>query len=168
MNLSGAPNKYDRETLQAILNEIRREDARNAKREGGIWTPSFATTGTPPTGVTYSSSSGRRLGMWRRFSEAALIWGRLTLTSKGTGGTGSARISGLPFASASNTTIAGSLVHDKLTFPAGTTQVNVTIGPSATVLGIDASGSGIAAVTLDFSHINNDSDFMFSLFIPIT
>ena len=61
--------------------------------EEGSWTPTFITTGTQPTGVTYTLQLGRYI----KIGTCVLFWFRLQLSSVGTGGTGNGRVGGLPF-----------------------------------------------------------------------
>jgi hypothetical protein len=63
--------------------------------EEGSWTPVF-TSDTPPTGVTYSS----RYGTYTKVGDLVYIRCTILLSSKGTGGSGTVYISGLPFSAA--------------------------------------------------------------------
>lgn len=56
MNLPSAPIAYLRDTWQSILNELRREDARNVKGVTGIWTP---TLGDGTNNFTLGTAWGR-------------------------------------------------------------------------------------------------------------
>src|SRR5262245_31782546 len=93
MNLPGAPHKYDRDTLQAILNEIRREDARNGKQVVGVWSP---TLGDGTNNYTLTTASG----LYVKLGVLVFVTVDLTWTSIGSAGAGQLRISGLPFVAA--------------------------------------------------------------------
>jgi hypothetical protein len=90
MNLPGAPHKYDRDTLQAILNEIRREDARNGKQVAGIWSP---TLGDGTNAYTLSTASG----LYVKLGLLVLVTVDVAWTSIGSAGAGQLRLGGLPF-----------------------------------------------------------------------
>lgn len=60
--------------------------------EEGSWTPVF-TADTPPTGVTYSS----RVGTYTKIGNLVYVRCTILLSSKGTGGSGTVYITGLPF-----------------------------------------------------------------------
>lgn len=61
--------------------------------EEGTWTPTM-TFNNSSTGVTY----GAQTGYYIKVGKLVTLWGRITLTSNGTG-VGTARITGLPFTS---------------------------------------------------------------------
>lgn len=63
--------------------------------EEGSWTPVF-TADTPPTSVTYSSRSGT----YTKIGDVVYIRCTVILSSKGTGGSGTVYITGLPFSAA--------------------------------------------------------------------
>jgi hypothetical protein len=90
MNLPGAPQKYDRDTLQAILNEIRREDARNGKQVVGIWTP---TLGDGTNNYTLSTARG----LYVKLGVLVFVTVDVAWTSTGSVGSGQLRLGGLPF-----------------------------------------------------------------------
>ena len=96
MNLPGAPHRYDRDTLQAILNEIRREDARNGKQVVGIWSP---TLGDGTNNYTLSTASG----LYVKLGSLVFVTLDIAWTSIGSAGAGQLRIGGLPFAAANIT-----------------------------------------------------------------
>jgi hypothetical protein len=63
--------------------------------EEGSWTPVF-TADTPQTGVTYSS----RIGTYTKIGDLVYVRCTILLSSKGTGGSGTVFITGLPFSAA--------------------------------------------------------------------
>ena len=64
--------------------------------EEGSWTPVLTSTGTAPTGVSYSF----RGGWYRKIGSMVVAGFGFSLSSKGTGATGNIRITGLPFTGA--------------------------------------------------------------------
>ncbi|KQS55889.1 hypothetical protein ASG17_07515 [Brevundimonas sp. Leaf363] len=70
--------------------------------EEGAWTPSIVTDGTTPTDAVYAAANA---GGYIKVGKLWIYWGRVALTSKGTGGTGNVRIGGLPAASAADAAV---------------------------------------------------------------
>ena len=92
----------------------------------GTWTPSL-TFATPGTGVTYALRSG----IYNKNGTVVTVQGRITLSSKGSGGAGLAVISGLPFAAAQPS-------------PIGLPRYSGVALPSGAVLAGFANGGSIA------------------------
>jgi hypothetical protein len=125
--------------------------------EEGTFTPALATSGTAPSGVTSSAA----VGLYIKIGSLVFITARLVLTSKGTGATGNARLSGLPFAcsAATSTSQSINIRVSNVTFSSG---YSASIGvPSlgTTLLGFSQIGSGLATAGLDWGAcLSNTSD----------
>jgi hypothetical protein len=63
--------------------------------EEGTWTPAIVTSGTQPTGDTYSTLYNR--GWYTKIGNQVTITLSLSVTNKGSGGTGTLRLTGFPF-----------------------------------------------------------------------
>ena len=111
--------------------------------EEGSWTPVWASSGNLPT-LFYST----QVGKYVKIGKVVHFWGRIYMSSWGTGGTGVIRVGGLPFTvqdlgtdpGNGNPSNGGSLCHIIWTrssasgtaFPSGATQVLGRILPSST------------------------------------
>lgn len=124
--------------------------------ERGTWTP-VLTGSTPPTGVTYSLRSAA----YTKIGDEVTVTGRISLSSKGAGGSGAISITGLPFACGAKYG-QGSIAGDFVTFGAGATQGYCNIVPSGSALAINCTGSNIAALAADFSGLTNATDLVFT------
>src|SRR5262245_22823358 len=58
----------------------------------GTWTPTFSAV-TPPTGVTYTTQTGT----YTKTGRLVFAQCQMTLSSKGSGGSGAATLGGFPF-----------------------------------------------------------------------
>ena len=67
--------------------------------EEGTWTPTLTAGSVSPTGVTYTYRGGK----YTKIGNAVYITGGIYLSSKGTSGSGTIVISGLPFTTTSET-----------------------------------------------------------------
>lgn len=113
------------ETIRAQAAEAARAD-----EETGTWTPTLWSQGHDVTGVTYSSGPGR----YTRHGHVVTVWADIQMTSSGTGGdTGVVRLSGLPFAAASNADAAWRYVA--VVYDRNLTSAWVTgLGPASLIL----------------------------------
>ena len=123
--------------------------------EEGTFTPVF-TSATPPTDVTYATRDGR----YTKIGNQVFFYLRINLSSKGSGGSGTMTIEGLPFVCGGATSMSHqSLIAGSVAFPTGCTQLvaSVNVGSSAmTVLG---NGSGIGSASLVWDNVTNASAF---------
>jgi hypothetical protein len=119
----------------------------------GAWTPtlSFATA---PAGLVYVEQTGRYVKVGKQVT----VQGRLTLSSKGTGGAGAVRLAGLPFAS-NGFAAMGVPRYNYLSLPAGNVLNGFVNGTAVSLQG--ASSGGPVDVTYD--QVGNNFDMMFSL-----
>jgi len=90
--------------------------------ETGTWSPTLLTSGTAPTGVSYSIYNN---GWYIKIGKLVMLNYALVLSSKGTGGTGAARIGGFPFAS---TTLTSSINASAHSFQSGKNEPMFTYG----------------------------------------
>ncbi len=123
--------------------------------EEGTWTPTFTTTGTPPTGVTYSN----QIGHYTRIGNLISIWVNMTLTSKGTGGTGNGRINGLPFSVASTgggVTAQGGH-FENITLPASRSWLVLTPILGSSLLGVFGLGSAVSGQNINWANWSDTS-----------
>lgn len=124
---------------------------------GASWTPALLFGGAA-TGMTYSAQGG----WYSKIGREVLVVGRFTLTAKGSS-TGSATISGLPFAAHTDTPVP-SMVGETITagMAALTSNPTVRVTNGASVLDLhDCGATGVAA--LDDTNFTNTSVFTFSL-----
>jgi hypothetical protein len=131
--------------------------------EEGTFTPTF-TASTAPTSVTYST----QVGIYQKIGNKVFIEISLTLTSKGSGGSGNVTISNLPFA-ANNVTgyfpNFGCLI-DSLN--SDCQQVSIQISPNeAAVIGIKNGGKSGSHAGLQWSDVTNSTVFRFALFYTV-
>jgi len=132
--------------------------------EEGTWTPTYTSLGGTLTGVTYTTQIGR----YTKIGNVVFLSAAITLSNKGSGGTGAIRISNLPFTVAN---ISGyfpafggevdNLVSDKkqITF--------VPINNATTIAVNGSSGSTTAAAGLEVTDINNTTTFRFGIYYPV-
>ncbi len=117
--------------------------------EEGTFTPTLTCTTTNPTGVTTSSADGKYVKI------GSCVHFRLDfqLTSKGTGGSGGARLSGLPFTPAANIFAFTSLAEY-------VTSVSNTIArPVGTDVQFLYPRANNSALAVDYSSLNDTSHF---------
>jgi hypothetical protein len=133
--------------------------------EEGTWTPTLISIGgTNPTGVTFSV----QLGRYTKIGNMVFISGAVTLSNKGTGGTGGLGISGLPFATANiaNLFTAFGIECDSL----GSDQRQVSAVPliNSTTFAVNgSSGSTGSAAAIPYSAITNTTVFRFGFFYRV-
>jgi len=87
--------------------------------EEGTWTPYWSASGATPT-LTYSTQIGR----YTKIGDLVVCWARLTHSSI-SGGTGYARLSGLPFNPSSFEEQAGGQIGYSTAFDAGSTPIAI-------------------------------------------
>ena len=87
--------------------------------EEGTWTPYWSASGATPT-LTYSTQIGR----YTKVGDLVVCWARLTHSSI-SGGTGYARLSGLPFNPSSFEEQAGGQIGYSTAFDAGSTPIAI-------------------------------------------
>ena len=121
--------------------------------EEGVFTPGFSATTTAPTGVTYAERTGR----YTKIGRQVLVEGRLTLTSKGSGGVGQATMTGLPF-TATISSFTTQMRFGGATLPASTILAAAMSGSS---FFFQSSGS-TGTADLPWSAASNSFDVLFS------
>ena len=122
----------------------------------GTWTPMITAT-TTPSGLAYATQSAS----YTKCGDVVTVVGRMTLSNRGSGGSGAISIAGLPFANGSRNTI-GLVSGDFLTLASGFTSTFLSISPSDTKMTIGAAGSGVAASSVQYSGIANNTDLVFT------
>jgi hypothetical protein len=123
--------------------------------EEGTWTPTLTGGTTNPT-VTY----GSRAGSYTKIGNVVTLFFRLQ-TSAISGGSGSAQISGLPFASNGTYRNGGAIGYvSNVTFGAGFTQLGLYNNPSNTFLVFTLSGTGQGATEAVISAIGAGLDVL--------
>jgi hypothetical protein len=130
--------------------------------EEGTWTPVFTAATTPPTGVTYSGQVGR----YTKIGKSVTVWGSVILSSKGTGGVGEVRITGLPFTSEniSNLFIRGACdIGGSSTWGASKTMITASTIPGDTYVALIESGSGQGLTNPTWANQTNSSSYLFTL-----
>jgi hypothetical protein len=121
--------------------------------EEGTWTPTLTGGTTNPT-VTY----GTRTGAYTKIGNVVTLFLRLSTTAI-SGGSGSARIDGLPFASSNTYRNGGAVGYvSNVTFGAGYTQSGLYNNPSQTHLVFTVSGTGTGAAEVVVSALGATLD----------
>lgn len=131
--------------------------------EEGTFTPTFSAA-TAPSAVTYGAQSGH----YTKIGNVVFFDLRVLLTSKGAGGAGAVRINDLPFTS-SNSLPAG-IVHisyDNITMTAGHTQLTAQVAANTTRITVNECGSAVAAASVTWANVANNSDFVISGFYHV-
>jgi hypothetical protein len=132
--------------------------------EEGTFTPTFETTGTQPTGVTYS----QQLGYYTKIGDLLFYAIRVVLTNAGSGGTGNVRIGGLPFVVASILAVhAGVLNIANTIIAAGYSAPYAGPNSGASNIAAALSGSGLAGGNVAWSDATNSSIFRLSGFYKV-
>jgi hypothetical protein len=121
--------------------------------EEGTWTPTLTGGTTNPT-VTY----GQRNAAYTKIGNVVTLFFRFQTTAI-SGGSGTAQISGLPFASNDTYRNGGALGYvSNITFGAGFTQAGLYNNPSSAVLAFTLSGTGQGATEATISAIGATLD----------
>jgi hypothetical protein len=121
--------------------------------EEGTWTPTLTGGTTNPT-VTY----GLRNAAYTKIGNVVTLFFRFQTTAI-SGGSGSAQISGLPFASNDTYRNGGALGYvSNITFGAGYTQAGLYNNPSNAILGFTLSGTGTGATEATISALGATLD----------
>ena len=108
----------------------------------GTWTPVIGATGNTPT-ITYTTQTGTYV----KIGKLVFVQGYLEITAN-SGGTGNARITGLPFTSASAATPYGAMAiaqHGVVNLSAGYTQYGMFVVNNSTLMAVRESGDNVAA-----------------------
>lgn len=130
-------------------------------RSTGSWTPAITTSS--------GSSTATVVGQYRKIGDVCWCWFQLTLSSKGTLAAGDVFISGLPFSANASMAVANiSVLVDKVTLPANTTQVTMQLSASETRVRLIASGGTAANSALQLSALSSDSTIRGMLFYITT
>lgn len=153
--------------VMAVGGQIKFPSTQNASSDAntlddykeGTFTPTF-TANSAPSGVTYSTQVGKYTKVGNRFDFKL----RITLTSKGTGGSGAVFLSNLPFTSATDSLGAACAMgsYDHINLSSGYTQVTVGSAIGANHLTLNECGDNVAAAALQWSAIADNSDFSVS------
>jgi len=126
--------------------------------EEGTWTPALARATTAPT-VTYSAQTGYYTKVGRLVTVTiAIIW------TANSGGSGTWRISGLPFTTSNDTNnySTGAVVdYTGVTLPIGTTQLGVETVRGNTSMDLYASGSAVSSAAV--STLANAGSMFFTM-----
>jgi len=132
--------------------------------EEGSWTPVFTAASVNPTGVAYTTQVGR----YTKIGKSVTVWANLGLSSKGTGGSGEVRITGLPFASEGTGGLYPRGAGDigSATWGASKTQITFATVPSSSYVAIIESGSGQSLLNPTWANTNNNTDYAFSITYP--
>jgi hypothetical protein len=131
--------------------------------EEGTWTPVF-TAVTAPTGVAY----GTQVARYTKIGKSVTVWGVVALNSKGTGGSGEVRITGLPFISENVSGLFSRGAGDigDATWTASRTQITFSTVPNDTYIAIIESGSGQSLSNPTWANQNNNSAYTFTITYP--
>ena len=123
--------------------------------EEGSWTPTFITTGTQPTGVTYST----QLGKYIKIGQCVLVWFRCTLSSVGTGGTGNGRVGGLPFVVAAGAGIYNSSASvGNVTLDSGYSWFCAAPQGNLSEVNWTQNGSNVGIIATPYANFSNTAD----------
>lgn len=120
--------------------------------EEGTFTPTFTASGV--SGVTYSLQSG----FYTKIGRIVHIEMRLTLSSKGSGGSGFIGLAGLPFTVADRAA-AASIIYDFINLNAGYTQAQGNMKLPTTTMDVIELGDNVAAAGVTWANIANNTDF---------
>ena len=124
--------------------------------EEGTWTPALTATGGGAT-IGYSSQVGKYI----KVGGLVTVWCRITLSSV-SGGSGDAKVSGLPFSVENTEAMRGNshVMLDQLA--ADRRQTSIQADPNATTLGlIRDSGSTSSHLAVPFSDMTANTDVRF-------
>lgn len=112
--------------------------------------------------VGYSTQVGR----YTKIGNTVFIDIAIELSSL-SGGSGTVRVSSLPFTSSSTFSSAGSIYLDNVTFGAGVFYYSVNLGASSTFATIAGTRSAAARLGLAWGLINNTSKFHISMIYSV-
>lgn len=157
VGVGSSANDGTGDTLRAAMQTINANFATLA-HAAASWTPVFTASGV--SGVAYSVQQG----FYVRLATVVFIRMRVTLTSKGSGGSGAVSFTGLPLTSANNIGAALSIVADSVDFSAGYTQLTAAIAPNTASISLTQMGDNIGSAGIAWSAIANASDFTISGF----
>jgi hypothetical protein len=120
--------------------------------EEGTWTPVFSSS-PAPSGVTYTTQQGH----YTKIGNIVTCFVNLVLTSKGTGGGGSARFTGLPFTSAALATPAFGQASgiSNVTLSSGRTWIYLSVSPNTTLATFAECGSGAAVANVTWGNCSD-------------
>ena len=125
--------------------------------EEGSWTPVLGGASSDPT-VSYT---GNNAGAYTKVGNVVHVVGRVNTTSV-SGGSGTALIRGLPFAT-SGARNAGAIGYiSNVSFSTGYTTFGLNPDSNASTIRIVQSGSGIGGATVSIGVIGNTFDLTFS------
>lgn len=127
--------------------------------EEGTWTPTLTAASVAPTGVTYSTQSAR----YTKIGRVVHIEGRVGISSKGSGGSGTVRIGGLPFSIGSANAAGSAVVVAGANMPSGY-QANLSGGTASATVLVFTRTNNTSLSNLDWAtEINGDFDVVFSI-----
>lgn len=119
--------------------------------EEGTFTPAFTASGV--SGVTYATQSG----YYTKVGREVYIEMRLTLTSKGSGGSGVATVTGLPFTVADRSAVF-SAIYDFLNLNTGLTSAQGSANSAGTSISMVELGDNVAAAGITWANYANNTD----------
>ena len=125
--------------------------------EEGTWTPSLEASSVDPT-VSYTSN---RSGSYIKVGDVVHVMGRVN-TSSVSGGSGTALITGLPFATGAERNAAAVGYISQVSNSSGYTTTGLNPDASASSMRIVQSGSGVGGATVAIGSIGNGFDVTFS------
>ena len=122
--------------------------------EEGTWTPRLEAAGTDPTGQTYSTQTGSYV----KIGNLVVCFIRLLVTSKGTGGTGNARLAGLPFTASNSPALpeyAQGMIFANITLSSGYTWLALSPQANETEAVISECGSGVQNQSVTWANLGD-------------
>lgn len=119
--------------------------------EEGTWTPVFTASGI--SGVTYGTQSG----YYTKVGRIVHLEMRVTLTSKGSGGSGVASFSGLPFTVADRSGVLAA-IYDLINLNAGYTSAQGSANAALTTITMVELGDNVAGAGITWANYANTTD----------
>lgn len=132
----------------------------NCTFPSGDWTPTIIGSSTAGT-QTYTAQIGRYVD----FGQVVWVSGRVVLSAVGGTIAGNALIGGLPFTTATESALVGSVSvsgYDYIDLSAGYTQLGIVPTPNATTLTLLESGDNVLAQLVAVAAIGADAAVLFS------
>lgn len=123
----------------------------------GTWNPTIDLSTTQPTSPVYSTRTGR----WIKLVDANLVYldWAMFVSSKGSGGVGEVRVSGLPFTSKNSASLSqvGGLTLTTVDFPGGNSYGQTYLEANATRLRMLFSTDNGSTATATWANWSNGS-----------
>jgi hypothetical protein len=124
--------------------------------EEGTFTPTLTGATTAPSSVSYAEQTGR----YTKIGRLVTVTLFLQINSR-SGGTGTARVDGLPFTSA-NTGAAflGSIYLGLVNWGASRTAIYAQVGQNSTYINIGSLGTNLDPNGIAITEFNNTDDYI--------